>query len=86
VRKVNCVRNYTNIDVLFSIILLKYKVTSSNIIWYGIHNVLSGSLSITGICQCKYFAVDYVMLKPLSRNVSSTQKVHPSVCIRCGLM
>jgi len=32
VRKVNYVRNYTYIDVLFCIILLKYKVTSSNII------------------------------------------------------
>ena len=83
-RKVNYVRNYTYIDVLFCIILLKYKVTSSNIIWYGIHNVLSGSLSIT--YQCEYFAVDYLKLKPLSINVSSTQKVHPSVCIHCGLM
>ena len=79
-RKVNCVRNYTYIDVLLCIILLKYKVASSNIIWYGIYNVLSGSLSITGrIYQCEYFAVDCRMLKPLSRNVSSTQKVHPSV-------
>lgn len=84
-RKVNCVRNYTYNDVLFCIILLKYKVTSSDII-YGIHNVLSGSLSITGIYRCEYFAVDYHMLKRLSRNVSSIQKVHPLVCIHCGLM
>jgi hypothetical protein len=55
-------------------------------IWYSIHNVLSGSLSITGIYKCECFAVDYYMLKPLGRNVSGIQKVHPSFCIHCGLM
>ena len=50
------------------------------------HNVWSGSLLITDINQCEYFAVDNHVLKPLNKNASSIQKVHPKACSRCGLM
>ena len=38
------------------------------------------------INQCEYFAMNYHVIKPPSKNASSIQKMHSSACSRCGLL
>jgi len=46
------------------IVSLQYNVISSNSMLNGFHNISSGSLVVTDIYRCDYYAVDNNVLKP----------------------
>jgi len=62
--RIICIGNYTYIDVSLYVVPLQYNVISSNRTLNAFQNVPSGSLVVTDIHRCDYYAVEYHVLKP----------------------